>query len=202
MTMRSALLGLLLGMAQAVIATSAWAADPSKFELLELKLGMTVADTEATAQKAGFTVAGRDPGPSFEQAVAQRRGQRVSGGAFEGVNKIKLVRDDARVEVFFAPLPDGPRAYQIAADVLKMHGGADLKADVVAKYGEPEHRGQREWLWGDAGTFYARTKPFLEFQPAPVSATAPKPIARIILADPALQKRAQDAIASEAKKGS
>ena len=201
MTMRSAFFALLLGMAEAAVAVTAWAADPSGFELMGLKLGMTVSDTQAAAQKAGFTVAGRNPGPSFEQAVAQRRGERVSGDAFNGVNKIKLVREDARVEVFFAPAPDGAKAYQIVANVLKVPNGGDFTAHVIARYGEPEHRGEREWLWGDAGTFYGRTKPFLEFQPTPVSATAPKPVARLILADPALQKRAQDAIASAAKNG-
>ena len=202
MTIRSAFFALLLGMAQAAIATSASAVEPSSFELMEFKLGMTVSDTETVAQKAGFTVAGRDPGPSFEQAVAQRRGQRVSGGALKGVTKIKLVREDARVEVYFAPMPDGARAYKIAADVLKVQDGADLTADVVARYGQPEHQGQGKWLWGDAGMFYARTKPYLEFQPSPVSMMRPKPLARLILGNPALQKQSGEAVAKEARKGS
>ncbi len=201
MTMRSVFLGLLFGVAQTLFALGASAADPSTFEVMGLKLGMTVSETQEASKQAGFTITGRDPGPSFEQAVAQKHGKRISGTAYSGVNKINLARDDARAEVFFAPTPEGPRAYQIAVDVLKVSDRDDLTADIIAKYGQPEQRGEHEWLWGDTGMFYARTKPYLEFQPNPVSATTPKPLGRLILADPALQKRSKKAIADNARTG-
>lgn len=198
--MRSVFLGLLFGMVQTLFAPGASAADPSTFEVMGLKLGMTVSETQKVSKQAGFTITGRDPGPSFEQAVAQKHGKRISGTAYSGVNKISLARDDARAEVFFAPTPEGSRAYQIAVDVLMVSDGGDLAADIIEIYGQPEQRSQREWLWGDTGMFYARTKPYLEFQPSPVSATSPKPIGRLILANPALQKHTQDAVANEAKR--
>jgi hypothetical protein len=202
MTMRSVLVSFLIGTMLTLAATSPGVADPSTFEIMGLKLGMTASQIETAAEEAGFAVAGRDPGPSFEQVVAQKRGQRVSGAAYTAVNKINLVRDDAHIEVFFVPTAEGSRAYQIAANILNVRNGTDLTDDIIARYGQPEQRGQREWLWGDTDMFYARTKPYLEFQPNPVSATAPKPVARLILADPALQKRSRKAIASEAGKGS
>lgn len=198
--MRSVFLCLLFGMAQTLFALGASAADPSTFEVMGLKLGMTVSETQKISKQAGFTITGLDPGPSFEEAVAQKHGKRISGTAYSGVNKINLARDDARAEVFFAPTPEGSHAYQIAIDVLMVSDGGDLAADIIEKYGQPEQRGPREWLWGDTGMFYARTKPYLEFQSNPVSATSPKPIGRLILANPALQKRAQDAVANEAKR--
>lgn len=200
--MHSFFFGLLVGMIMVCAAPNARAADLINFEVMGLKLGMTVSETEAAAQRSKFTIAGRDRGPSFGQAIAQKRGQRVSGTAYTAVNKLNLVRDDARVEVFFVPTANGPRSYQIAANIISVKDGADLADEVVAKYGEPEQRNQREWLWGDTGMFYARSKVFLEFQPNPVSATAPKPVGRLILADPSLQKHSQEAVASEAQKGS
>jgi len=201
MAMRSVFLGLLVGMSLVSAVPSTHAADPSYFDVFGLKLGMTASEAESAAQKSGFTVAGRDRGPSFDQAVSHRRGQRVSGGAYTAVNKINLMRNDARVEVFFVPTAAGPRVYQIAANIITVEDGADLTNIMIRKYGQPEHDGQREWLWGDTGMFYARTKPFLEFQPNPTSATAPKPVGRLILCDPTLQKLSHDEITSEAGKG-
>ena len=162
---------------------------------------MSVSEIEAAAEKGGFAIVGRDLAPSFDQAVAQRRGQRINGNSYTGVNKIRLVRDDARVEAFFTPTPDGPRLYQVEANVLEADNDVDLGKEIIARYGDPDERGQREWLWGDTGMFYARTKPYLEFQPDPVSATRPRPIGRLILANPAIKKRTEHAIAEEVAKG-
>lgn len=201
MRTRSALLGLIL--AVAVIATMplAWTADPGIFEVMGLRLGMKASEVEAAGKDNGFAIVGRDLAPSFKQAVAQRRGQRIDGNTYTGVNKIRLVRGDARVEAFFTPTPAGPRLYQVAADVFEADNDVDLGKEIIAKYGEPDERGERKWLWGDTGTFYARSEPYLEFQPRPVSATRPNPIGRLILADPVLQKRTHDTITDEAAKG-
>lgn len=200
--MRLTVFALMFCLALTHLPTAAVAADPSTFDVMGLKPGMTFDEVQTAAENNGLTISGRDPGPSFEQAVAQRRGQQMNGAVPSEVSKIDLVGDDARIEVFFVPTPEGPRAYQIAASVLKVNGGADLRASIIVKYGQPDQSRRSEWLWGDTAIFYARTKPYLEYQPTPVSATSPKPIGRLILADPALQKDAQEAIADEATKGS
>lgn len=200
---RLTLFGFILAIAFPVAAIpSSRAADPDSFEVMGLRLGMTASEVETVADENGFDIAGRDLAPSFEQAVAQRRGQRIDGNSYSGVNKIRLVRDDARVEAFFAATPKGPRLYQVAANVFEADNDVALAKEIIAKYGEPDERGEREWLWGDTGAFYMRSEPYLEFQPKPVSATRPPPVGRIILADPALQKDSQKAIADEAAKDS
>jgi len=200
MRTRPALLGLTLAIAVTTTMPRASAADPSSFEVMGLRLGMNASEAEAAGEENGFDIVGRDLAPSFKQAVAQRRGQRIKGNTYTGVNKIRLVRDDARVEAFFAPTPDGPRLYQVAVDILKLDENDDLRKGIIAKYGEPDERGEREWLWGDANMFYARTNPYLEFQPEPVTATRPRPIGRLILGDPSLKKRSQDAVSDKASK--
>lgn len=202
MRTRPALLGLILATAITTAMPHAWAADPSSFEVLGLRLGMSASEVEAAGEKNGFDIVGRDLAPSFKQAVAQMRGQRINGNSYTGVNKIRLARDDAQVEAFFTPTPEGPRLYQVAANVLDADNDVELGKELVTKYGEPDKRGEREWLWGDTGAFYMRSKPYFEFQPSPVSATSPHPVGRLILADPALRIRAQDAITDEAAKGS
>jgi len=202
MRKRSALLGLILAIAITTTMPHAWAADPSSFEVMGLRLGMSTSEVEAAGAENGFAIVGRDPAPSFKQAIAQRRGQRINGNSYTGVNKIRLARDDVQVEAFFTPTPNGPRLYQVAANVFEADSGVDLGKEIITKYGEPDERGEREWLWGDTGIFYTRTEPYLEFQPKPVGATRPKPVGRLILADPALQKRSKEVIADEAAKGS
>lgn len=202
MRTRSTLLGLSLATAITLTMPHAWAADPSSFEVMGLRLGMSASEVEAAGEENGFDIVGRDLAPSFKQAVAQRRGQPINGNSYTGVNKIRLARDDAQVEAFFTPTPEGPRLYQVAANVLEADNDVELGKELVTKYGEPDERGEREWLWGDTGAFYMRSKPYLEFQPSPVTATRPHPVGRLILADPALRIRAQDAITDEVAKGS
>lgn len=202
MRTRPALFGLSLATAIAVTMPHAWAADPSSFQVMGLRLGMSASEVEAAGGENGFDIVGRDLAPSFKQAVAQRRGQRINGISYTGVNKIRLARDGAQVEAFFTPTPEGPRLYKVAAKVLEADKDVELAKELATKYGEPDERGEREWLWGDTGAFYMRSKPYLEFQPKPVSATRPRPVGRLILADPALQKRAQEAIVDEAAKRS
>lgn len=202
MRTRSALLGFILATSITMTMPHAWAADPSSFEVMGLRLGMSASEVEAAGEENGFDIVGRDLAPSFKQAVAQRRGQRINDNSYTGVNKIRLARDDAQVEAFFTPTPEGPRLYQVAANVLEADDDVDFDKEIITKYGEPDKRGEREWLWGDTGTFYARSEPYLEFQPKPVSATRPHPVGRLILADPALQKDSQKSIADEAAKGS
>src|SRR3546814_4890823 len=62
----------------------------------------------------------------------------------------------------------------------------------------PGRKTEREWLWGDTATyFYARKNAYLEFQPNPISTSAQKPVAAVILADPALQNRRSEEHTSE-----
>lgn len=202
MRTRSALLSLILATAITTATPHAWAADPSSFEVMGLRLGMSASEVEVAGEENGFDIVGHDLAPSFKQAVAQRRGQRINGNSYTGVNKIKLARDDAEVEAYFTPTPDGPRLYQVAANVLEVDDEVDLGKEIITKYGEPDERSEREWLWGDTGMFYARTEPYLEFQPRPASATRPQPVGRLMLADPVLKNGSQEAIADEAAKQS
>lgn len=73
-----------------------------------------------------------------------------------------------------------------------------MGAQVLQKYGEPDERGSREWVWGDTAIRYARTEPFLEFAPDLTSFGSIKPVGIITLIDPSMQKEALEAIKTAA----
>lgn len=199
MAMRSVFLGLLIGMSLASIAAAARAADSSTFDLMGFKLGASPEEIEAVAKSNKLTSVHITRGPSFEQAVQKARRQMVQGRNYAGVQIIRAKGDKAETEVTFAPTPDGPRAIKIVYDV--MPGGigvSDLEAQLVADHGEPDRKDERGWVWGDTATFYSRKSAYLELRAHPVSAGARKPDATLILADPSLQKRSQEAITDAA----
>lgn len=203
MAIRSILSGVILGVVQTLAVADASAVEPSVFQVMGLKLGATADDIEAAAKKSKLTDVDITRGPSFEQAVMMAQRKMVPARDYAGVQTIRARGETAEAQVSFVPTPDGPRAVKIVYDV--MPGGADaaaLKARLLADHGEPDQRNDREWVWGDTAVFYSRKGAYLEFRPNPVSAGARKPTATLILADPALQKRAQEAIASRAKKES
>lgn len=203
MAIRSILFGVILGVAQTLAVAGASEAEPSALEVMGLKLGATAEEIEAAAKESKLADIDITRGPSFEQAVMMAQRNMVPARDYAGVQTIRASGETAEAQVSFVPTPDGPRAVKIVYDV--MPGGADaaaLKARLLADHGEPDQRNDREWVWGDTAVFYSRKRAYLEFRPNPVSAGARKPIATVILADPALQKHAQEAIDNEAKKGS
>ncbi len=177
------------------------AADPAKFDLLGFKLGMTADEAERVARASQFTNIRTTVGPSFDQAVALQRRELIRGQDYKGVNLLKAERKDALVQLFFTPTREAPRVFKIELELLPSAG--ELRKQMLLKFAEPDKRADREWLWGDTEEFfYARAKPYLEFQPSPFSPTAPRPIARFILGDPALQKQSGDAIKAAADRAS
>ena len=203
MAIRSILFGVILGVAQTLAVAGASAAEAGVFEVTGLKLGATADEIEAAAKKSKLTDIDIMRGPSFEQAVMMAQRITVPARDYAGVQTIRARGQTAEAQVSFVPTPDGPRAVKIVYDVMPGGvGTAALKARLLTDHGEPDQRNDREWIWGDTAVFYSRKSAYLEFRPNPVSAGARQPTATMILADPALQKHAQEAIASEAEKGS
>lgn len=201
MAMRSVFLGLLIGMLIASVAAVSRAADSSTFDLMGFKFGATPGEIEAAAKSNRLANVHITRGPSFEQAVQKARRQMVQSRNYAGIQIIRAKGDSAETEVTFAPTPDGPRAVKIVYDVMPGGiGASDLEAQLVADHGEPDRKDERGWVWGDTAAFYSRKSAYLELRPHPVSAGARKPDATLILADPALQKRSQEAITDAAAK--
>lgn len=198
--MRHDLARTLVVLALTLVSDLSLAADPTKLDLLGFKLGITAEEVERIAQKSQFTNIRRTAGPSFEQAVALQRRELVRGQDYKGVHLIKAERKDVLIQVFFAPAPDAPRVLKIELELLP--SATELRKQLLEKFAEPDKRAVREWLWGDtAEFFYARTRPYLEFQPSPSSISRPSPIGRFILADPALQKYTDEQVKSAARPG-
>ncbi|MEW5424036.1 hypothetical protein [Amorphus sp. 3PC139-8] len=204
MKARSALLGLIIWTAVvAADATQASAADSSAYQVSGFRLGATVEKIQAAATKSDLITQSVVRGPSFEQAIMQAQRKLIPGRDYAGVRMVRARGEAAEAQVTFAPTPEGPRAIKIVYDVLP--GGPDiptLEAKLLNDYGAPNQRSEREWVWGDTGAFYSRKNAYLEFRPNPVSAGVRRPIATLILADPALQERSRETIAVEAAKGS
>src|SRR3546814_66784 len=137
--------------------------------------------------------------PSFEQEIALARKERVAASEYKGVQTLRAKNGHKQVQIFFVAMPKQPVATKITVEVFGGTSVEEFSETMVSKYGPPERKSDREWLWGDTNVFYARTKPSLEFQPNPVSATSPKPIFRVVLADPSIEKAAKDAIAVQAR---
>lgn len=202
MMMRSVFLILFFGLAQIIPMRSATATDPNTFEVMGLRAGMTLDQVKQAIEQRELGSPNLLHAPSFEQEVALARKKRIAANEYKGVQTLRAENGDNRVEVFFVAMPKGPVATKVTVEVFGGTSVEEFSETLVARYGPPQRKSGREWLWGDTNIFYARTKPSLEFQPNPVSATSPKPIVRVMLTDPALQKRSQDAIADEARKGS
>ncbi|MBL28274.1 MAG: hypothetical protein CMM50_12090 [Rhodospirillaceae bacterium] len=203
MAMRSVFFGFLVAAVLAVVAPAVHAADSETFEVMGFKLGATAGEIETAAKSNKLTTIHITRGPSFEQAVKKARRQMVQVRDYAGVQIIRAESSNAAAVVTFAPTPDGPRAVKIVYDV--MPGGIDvsaLEAQLVANHGKPDLKDERGWVWGDTAAFYSRKSAYLELRPHPVSAGARKPDATLILADPSLQKRSEEAISDKAAQGS
>lgn len=203
MTMHPFLLSLLLfPMVLALATPSPGAADPSVFEVMGLRAGMTVDQVKQVVEQQELGPPKLVRAPSFEQEIALARKEHVAANEYKGVQTLRSGDGEKRVQVFFVATPKGPVSTKITVEVFGGTSVEEFSETLVSRYGPPERKSDREWIWGDTGMFYARTNPYFEFQPKPASATAPKPVARLILADPALQRHSREVIAREARKGS
>lgn len=199
--MRQNVVRVLIACALLLGAGPSFASDPAKFDLLGFKLGMAAEQVERVARDAQFTNIRKDTGPSFEQAVALQRRELVRGQDYRGIRMLKAERKDVLLQVFFTATADAPRAFKFEIEILP--GANDLAARLTANYAEPDKRTQRAWLWGDtAEFFYARTTAYLEYHPNPFSLSGGKSVARFILVDPSIQKRAEEAVKAAAGRSS
>lgn len=203
MRTRSTLFSLILAIMLPVAAIpNARAADPSTFEAMGVRTGMTLPEVQRAVEQQELGPPELMRAPSFEQEIALARQEPVKAADYKGVQTLRAGNGERRMQVFFVATPRGPVATKITIEAFEGTNSKRLSETLVSRYGPPKQKTERGWIWGDTRTFYARTAPYLEFQPNPASATRPHPVGRLILADPALQKRAQNAIINEAAKGS
>jgi len=195
--MRSIIFGLVLSVLLVTGASGLQAADPSAYEVLGMRPGMTVSQIESALREQKLNSHKVVRAPSFEQAVALARKEPVASGTYGGVQTLRAENGSVAVQVFFVPMKDGPVAAKITTEIFSEAN--NFPDTLVAKYGQPAKKTEREWLWGDAATFYARTKAYLEFRPDPASATARKPVAIIVVGDPSLEKVSGAAIGAAAR---
>ena len=198
--MRRQLVRCALFLAAALVTTSASAGSPQGFDVAGFRLGMSVGEIEAAAAALGLLEKGRRKAPSFEQTVMMETERRVEARNFAGLRKLKFESDTIRVEVDFVSMPEGPKAHAIHYVVRDPDLTADkLSADIEAKYGSPDQRGDRKWLWGDTAPFPLRETASLEYHLQPSSFGAgPKPVGSLLLRDPNLPRAFEAAVKAAA----
>jgi hypothetical protein len=190
--MRSIAIGIVLSVLLSIGASGLQAADPSAYEVLGMKPGMTMDKIEAALRGQKLDSLKVVRAPSFKQSVALARKEPMASSTYDGVQTLRAENDSVSVQVFFVPMKDGPVAAKITTEIFSEAN--KLSESLVEKYGQPAEKTEREWLWGDTAAFYARTKAYLEFRPNPASATARKPVAIIVTGDPSLEKSSRAAI--------
>lgn len=185
----------------AIWASWVKAVDAGNFDILGIRLGMTADEVVGHARARGFDDVKRSPAPSFDQAVALENREQVLPRDYSGVQSMKFGNDREAAEVFLVQLPSGSQAARITYYFLGSDVNLDLMtAQVVERYGEPERKTDRYWLWGDTAEYAARrTAPYLEFDRAPLIAFTPvQPLASLTLGHNAMQERSRQAIAEAA----
>lgn len=192
--------GLLLWLTLELAQVHTGIAASAAFEFMGLYPGMTLDQAKRALQEQGINSPKLSRAPSFKQKVTLARNEYVSPTDYNGVQTLRAQTGDKMIQIHFVAMPEGPVAAKITVDVL---GGADANAlsdRLVSQYGSPGRKTAREWLWGDtAKYFYARKSAYVEFRPSPVSMKLHQPVAAIVLADPAVQERSENAIAADAK---
>jgi len=195
--MRSIIFGLVLSVLLGTTVSGLQAADLNAYEVLGMRPGMTVDEIEVALRQQDLTSHKFVRAPSFEQSVAIARKEPVASSEYDGVQTLRAENGSVAVQVFFVSMKDGPVAAKITTE---MFSAVDSLSDsLVARYGQPAKQTEREWLWGDAAAFYARTKAYLEFRPNPASASTRKPAAIIVTGDPSLERSSRAAINATAE---
>lgn len=172
-------------------------ADTTDFDVIGIRLGMTPAEVVTQAHASGFDGVKQSPAPSFEQAVALENREQVLAKDYAGVQLVKFGNDRESAEVFFVQMPSGSQVGRITYYFF----GSDLSLDqmttqVVQKYGEPEQKHDRYWLWGDTAEYaIQRQEAYLEFDRNPVVAFTPvQPLASLTLGHNGIQEDSKQAI--------
>lgn len=182
-------------------ANSLKAADAGGFDILGIRLGMTAEEVVAQANAKGFDDVKRSPAPSFDQAVALENREQVLPRDYSGVQSMKFGNDREAAEIFLVQMPSGSQAARITYYFLGSDVNLDrMTAQVVEKYGAPERKTDRYWLWGDTAEYATRrTDPYLEFDRNPLIAFTPvQPLASLTLGHNAMQQQSRQAIAEAA----
>lgn len=169
------------------------AADLAKFELEGLRLGMPADQVEKIVREHASKVS-KLPTFSFAQSVARAKGEQQAAGAPAGVQTIHFEGSQRKCSILFAQMAAGSLMQQLSCSYFGSQQSADLKREWMKQLGEPDKRDDRAWVWGDTAFLYSRTRAYFELNPNPPSAFPPRPIIAVVLADPAIQKSAQQAI--------
>jgi hypothetical protein len=100
-----------------------------------------------------------------------------------------------QAEVFFVATPEGPKAWKI----VYRYKGSGLTREAMAEkvvktYGPPAKEVMGRAVWGDTALPFSRTSAWLEYDDSPPAAHGPKPVGMMTLADPAIERKAKEAI--------
>ena len=203
--MKLALLPFLALLAVSSLSNSAAAADARGFDIIGIRLGMTVAEVEALATANGFGEIKKSAAPSFDQAVALENRELVNWQDYKGVQLLKFENDSESVQVFFVATPTGARAARIS---YSFYGSGvtneQMTSRVLAKYGEPDGMVGGHRVWGDTALPFTRSKASLEYNHKPAGGFGRKNIGTLDLSGPELQvesKRAIETAAAERASG-
>ena len=198
--MRALILGLTICLALAQAPSDAWATEPEKFEILGLRPGMTLDQVKQVLAQQKLGSPKLSQAPSFDQKVALARNQRVSPSDYQGVQTLRAENGNSNVQVFFVAMPQGSVASKIAVEIFGGTTVRELSNDLASKYGAPGRETDLESVWGDAAAnIYTRTAAYLEIRPSPASTGMRKPLAALVLADPAIERTAKEAVEKQAR---
>ena len=169
------------------------AADVRSFDVMGMKLGMSVAEIEAAAVASGLVEKGRMKAPSFEQAVALRWKQVVDPKNYRGLRKLEFESGAQHVEVDFVATPDGSKAYMVHYIITDPDLSPDkLSEELEERYGPPDKQTARAWTWGDVAALPLRTDPNLEYRIAPTTTLVGRTaVGALTLRDPQLSKQSR-----------
>ena len=178
-----------------------FASSVEEFDVIGMRLGMSVADIEKAAANHALAEDHRQTAPSFEQKVARSRGERIRSKDYDAVRSLRYVSDAEEVIVNFVATANGERAFRISHMLLDTTVKTDdLATQMEATYGAPDAKHGDDWLWGDTHRdAVRRSAPFLEFsiRPQTRSKSMRKPVGRLVLEDPALPKETKAAVKAE-----
>lgn len=167
---------------------SARASDPTKFEVLGLRLGMTAEQVEKAV---------REKTTKFRKDSAPPSGQHATQAGKPPQARVRAMQfetDHEKCDALFVQMPAGSMLQQISCAFYAGNGHpTKVPSEFVQRFGEPDQREDRIWVWGDTAFLYSRKRPYLELNVNPTSAFPPKPTAAIILADPEMKRIADEA---------
>ncbi len=199
--MKLALLPFLALLAVIALASPAVAADVRDFDILGIRLGMTVTEVEVLAAASGFEKIKRSAAPSFDQAVAIENREPVNWQDYKGVQLLKFENDGESVQVFFVATPTGARAARVSYGFYGSGVTSEqMTAQVLAKYGEPDGMVGGYRVWGDTALPFTRTKASLEYNHKPAGGFGRNNIGVLTLSGPELQAESKAAITTAAAK--